>query len=318
MYIVLPTAKASKGGKIMVEINKLNGVSSVNHNLNFAKNATPSFGASNTAVPQMNELQKTSLGPDLVKEPFFLMQNQEYPGKTFDVQALGDKPIRIVKVTEDNIGEFEKFLDIWYDRGEEGVRAAEKEGLPNPRFLHPEIGGTMQFYDPVPFSDPYVTKDPVMIDLARKNGLTVFNEKGEECFLNRYQGALADIEGSYTVNGKLLDELGGIDKVGGVKGEVYAIKASDMKVALLPIGSKVKPRGQENLKIVGIGDVVCCAAKNGKAKNDWYVVPVKEFLKNAKENVKKGNVEFIDALRKFDALGRLDAAEWAKILKRFA
>jgi len=89
-------------------------------------------------------------------------------------------------------------------------------------------------------------------------------------------------------------------------------------VALVPIGTKVKPLNDEAMKVVGVGDVVCCAAKKGKAKNDWFVKPVTEFLKTAKANAERGNTELIEALSKFVEKGGRDAGEWAKILRRFA
>ena len=97
-----------------------------------------------------------------------------------------------------------------------------------------------------------------------------------------------------------------------------ATQCKDMKVALVPVGTKVKPLNDEAMKVVGVGDVVCCAAKKGKAKNDWFVKPVTEFLKTAKANAEKGNTELIDALSKFVEKGGRDAGEWAKILRRFA
>ena len=164
-----------------------------------------------------------------------------------------------------------------------------------------------------PIGGDYVTHDPQIIDYARKNGLTALDKDGKECFVNVYNGDKAVIESTYTnAEGQLLKDAGGL------KGKMKATQCKDMKVALVPVGTKVKPLNDEAMKVVGVGDVVCCAAKKGKAKNDWFVKPVTEFLKTAKANAEKGNTELIDALSKFVEKGGRDAGEWAKILRRFA
>ena len=265
-----------------------------------------------TEVAQMTELPSASLGRDLVSKPILLKANEPYLGKTFDVQALGNSPITVEAVTKENVGELSKSIDIWYQGGAEAAKKAVAEGKPDPRFLHPQVGESMQHYGLEPIGGDYVTHDPEIIEYARKNGLTAVDENGKECFLNRYNGDKALIESTYTTkDGKFLNE------VGGLKGKMEATQVKDMKVALLPPGAKVIPLEASNPKVVGVGDVVCCAVKKGKPKNDWFVKPVTEFLKTAKANAEKGNTELIEALTKFVEGGR-DAGEWAKILRRFA
>lgn len=264
-------------------------------------------------LPQMQEIPNSSLGRDLVTKPITLNAGEAYLGKTFDVQALGNNPIKLMEVTPENVKELSKNIDIWYQGGAEAAEKAIAEGNPDPRFLHPKVGESIQFYGLEPINGKYVTHDPEIIEYARNNGLTAFNEEGVECFKNRYNGNKAIIESTYTnADGKFLSE------VGGLKGTMEATQVKDMKVALLPPGAKVIPLEASNPKIVGVGDVVCCASKKGVAKNDWFVKPVTEFLKTAKANVEKGNTEFIEALTKFVEKDCKDAGEWAKILKRFA
>lgn len=266
-----------------------------------------------SARPQITELPNVSLGRDLVSQPIVLKANEPYLGKSFDVQALGSSPIKVQEVTAENVGELSKSIDIWYQGGAEAAEKAIAEGKPDPRFLHPKVGESMQHYGLEPIGGDYVTHDLQIIDYARKNGLTAFDEQGRECFLNRYNGDKAIIESTYTTkDGKFLSEIGGL------KGTMAATQVKDMKVALLPPGSKVVPLEASNPKIVGVGDVVCCAVKKGKPKNDWFVKPVTEFLKTAKANAEKGNTELIEALTKFVEKGGKDAGEWAKILRRFA
>lgn len=266
-----------------------------------------------TEAAQITEMPSASLGRDLVSKPILLKANEPYLGKTFDVQALGNSPITVEAVTAENVGELSKSIDIWYQGGAEAAEKAVAEGKPDPRFLHPKVGESMQHYGLEPIGGDYVTHDPEIIEYARKNGLTALDENGKECFLNRYNGDKAVIESTYTTkDGKFLSE------VGGLKGKMEATQVKDMKVALLPPGAKVVPLESGNPKVVGVGDVVCCAVKKGKPKNDWFVKPVTEFLKTAKANAEKGNAELIDALSKFVEKGGRDAGEWAKILRRFA
>lgn len=264
-------------------------------------------------VAQITELPSASLGRDLVSKPLFIKAGEDYAGKVFDVQALGSAPIEVEEVTAENIGKYRKCIDIWYQGGAEAAEKAVAEGKPDPRFLHPNIGESIQHYGLEPIGGDYVTHDPKIIDYARKNGLTAFDKDGKECFINVYNGDKAVIESTYTnAEGKLLKDAGGL------KGKMKATQCKDMKVALVPIGTKVKPLNDEAMKVVGVGDVVCCAAKKGKAKNDWFVKPVTEFLKTAKANAERGNTELIEALSKFVEKGGRDAGEWAKILRRFA
>ena len=262
---------------------------------------------------QITELPSESYGRDLVKEPMFIKAGEDYAGKVFDVQALGTAPIEVEEVTAENVDKYRKYIDIWYQGGAEAAEKAVAEGKPDPRFLHPNIGESIQHYGLEPIGGDYVTHDPAIIDYARKNGLIALDAEGRECFINVYNGDRAVIESTYTnAEGQLLKDAGGL------KGKMKATQCKDMKVALVPIGTKVKPLNDEAMKVVGVGDVVCCAAKKGKAKNDWFVKPVTEFLKTAKANAEKGNVEFIEALSKFVEMGGRDANEWAKILRRFA
>lgn len=291
---------------------EINGVQPVN-SLNTTKKATEAAKVVDSAKPQMTELPNVSLGRDLISKPIILKANEPYLGKSFDVQALGTSPIKVQEVTAENIGELSKSIDIWYQGGAEAAEKAVAEGKPDPRFLHPKVGESMQHYGLEPIGGEYVTHDPQIIDYARKNGLTAFDESGKECFLNRYNGDKAIIESTYTTkDGKFLSE------VGGLKGSMEATQVKDMKVALLPPGAKVVPLESGNPKVVGVGDVVCCAVKKGKAKNDWFVKPVTEFLKTAKANADKGNTELIEALTQFVEKGSKDAGEWAKILHKFA
>ena len=206
----------------------------------------------------------------------------------------------------------------------------KKNGGRNPMFLHPKVGESIQHYGLEPMCNPYTTKNPETIRYARINGLTQMTSdpqiiqnaikngwapegtKELECFVNVYNGDKAVIESTYTTkDGKFLSEVGGLN------GKMEATQVKDMKVALLPPGTKVVPLEAGNPKVVGVGDVVCCAVKKGKPQNDWYVKPVTEFLKTAKANAEKGNTELIEALTKFVENGR-DAGEWAKILRKFA
>lgn len=263
-------------------------------------------------LPQMTDVPSASLGRDLVTTPTVLKAGEAYTGRSFDVQALGNSPIKLMEVTPENVKELGKNIDIWYTGGAEAAEKAIAEGKPDPRFLHPKVGESMQFYGLEPIHGEYVTHDPQIIEYARKNGLTEVNEQGVECFKNRYNGNKAIIESTYTTaDGKFLSE------VGGLRGTMEATQVKDMKVALMPTGTKIIPLESGNPKIVGVGDVVCCAVKKGKAKNDWYVKPVTEFLKTAKANAEKGNTELIEALKTFVKNGS-KPSEWAKILKRFA
>ena len=293
-----------------IGINGEHHVNSVNITKKAVKESLP---VADTTRPQISELPSVSLGRDLICKPIELKANEPYLGKTFDVQALGTSPIKVEEVTAQNIDELSKSIDIWYQGGAEAAEKAVAEGKPDPRFLHPRIGESMQHYGLEPIGGDYVTHDPKIIEYARKNGLTAFDDQGRECSLNRYNGDKAIIESTYTTkDGKFLSEIGGL------KGTMEATQVKDMKVALLPPGAKVVPLESSNPKVVGVGDVVCCAVKKGKPKNDWFVKPVTEFLKTAKANAEKGNVEFIEALTKFVQRGGKDASEWAKILLRFA
>lgn len=290
-------------------------VESTNNVTQIAAQATqPTQKAAEAATrTQITQVPDTGLGRDLISKPVLLKANEPYLGKTFDVQALGSSPITVEAVTAENVDELGKSIDIWYQGGAEAAEKAVAEGKPDPRFLHPQIGESMQHYGLEPIGGDYVTHDPEIIEYARKNGLTAFDENGKECFLNRYNGDKAVIEGTYTTKeGKFLSE------VGGLKGKMEATQVKDMKVALLPPGAKVVPLEASNPKVVGVGDVVCCAVKKGKPKNDWFVKPVTEFLKTAKANAEKGNTELIDALTKFVEQGGRDAGEWTKILRKFA
>ena len=203
------------------------------------------------------------------------------------MQAIGNSPITVVEVTPENVEKFSKYIDIWYQGGAEKADALVKEGKADPRFLHPKVGESMQIYGLEPINGDYVTHDPQIIEYARNNGLTAYNKDGVECFVNAYNGDKSVIESTYTTaDGKFLSE------VGGLKGTMQATQVKDMKVILLPVGTKVVPLESGNPKIVGVGDVVCCAVKKGKAKNDWFVKPVTEFLKTAKANPDKGNTDF--------------------------
>ena len=294
----------------MTEINPIN-VEKIN-NVELKKAGTTEAKTTAQSLPQMSEMPSVSLGRDLVTKPTVLKAGEVYTGKTFDVQALGSSPIT-VEVTAHNVGKYSKCIDIWYQEGEEAALAKVKNGKPDPRFLHPQVGESIQHYGLEPINGEYVTHDPKILEYARNNGLTAFNEKGEECFINIYNGNKAMIESTYTTaDGKFLNEIGGL------KGKMEATQVKDMKVALMPVGTKVVPLEKGNPKIVGVGDVVCCASKKGIAKNDWYVNPVTEFLKTAKANTEKGNTDLISALEKFVETGARDAGEWAKILKRFA
>ena len=294
-----------------MSIARINGVMPM-CSVSSVKNSVAKAAQSTGARKQIKELSNISFGKSLVSKPVTLSAGESYSGKTFDVQALGNSPITVEEVTPENVRELSKSIDIWYQGGAEAAEQTVAEGKPDPRFLHPKVGESMQHYGLEPIGGDYVTHDPEMIEYARKHGLTAFDEQGRECFLNRYNGNKAIIESTYTTkDGKFLSE------VGGLKGQMQATQVKDMKVALLPVGSKVIPLEKSNPKIIGIGDVVCCAVKKGKPKNDWFVKPVTEFLKTAKANVEKGNAELIEALTKFVKNGGKNASEWASILKRF-
>ena len=229
------------------------------------KAATKASKLSDTSRPQMSELSNISFGRDLVSQPIVLKAKQPYSGRSFDVQALGSSPIIVEEVTAENIEELSKSIDIWYLGTAADAMEAVAEGKPDPRFLHPKIGESMQHYGLEPIDGPYVTHDPVMIEYARANGLTAFDKQGRECFLNRYNGNREIIESTYTTaDGKFLSE------VGGLKGRMEATQVKDMKVVILPPGSKVEPL-EDNIKTVGIGDVVCCVEIDDD-KNEKKVV----------------------------------------------
>lgn len=252
------------------------------------------------------------LGRDLVNQVKFLKAGESFEGKSYDVQAVGNGKTPLDLVTEDNIAEYSKYPDIWYQGGKENAEEAVAKGEKDPRYLHPHVGGTMQFYGLTPMSDDYVTKDPETIQYCRENGFTAFNENGEECFVNAYNGDRDFIESTYTDDdGNLLKD------VGGITGKTEATQCKEMKVILLPVGSKVKPVNDENMRTVGVGDVVCCSAKKRKGKNDWYVKSVNEFLKTAKKNDDYGNTEFISALEEYASLGKRDASAWNKVMKEY-
>ena len=103
--------------------------------------------AKNSARPQITELPNVSLGRDLVSQPILLKANEPYLGKSFDVQALGNSPIKVQEVTAENIGELSKSIDIWYQGGAEAAEKAVAEGKPDPRFLHPKVGGLCNIMD---------------------------------------------------------------------------------------------------------------------------------------------------------------------------
>lgn len=267
--------------------------------------------ASRSPLPQIDGSNNTKVRTKAGN--LVLRANEPYLGRTFDVQALGNSPIIVEPVTRRNVNKLSKSIDIWYQGGAQAAKKAVAEGKPDPRFLHPKIGESMQHYGLEPIGGDYVTHDPEIINYARKNGLTAFNKDGQECFLNRYNGDKAVIESTYTTkDGKFLSEIGGL------KRKMRATQVKDMKVALLPLGSQVIPLESSNPKVVGIGDIVCCAVKKGKPRNDWFVKPVTEFLKTAKANPQKGNVGLIEALTKFVQNGGKNMGEWLKVLKHFA
>lgn len=248
-------------------------------------------------------------GASQVKAPFRLDAGTEYTGRTFGVQCIGDSPIMLEEVTPKNVDELSKHIDIWYQGGKDAALKAVADGQPDPRFLHPQVGESFQHYGLTPISDQYVTKDPEIIEYARKNGLTALNERGEECFLNGYNGNKRIIEETYTgADGRFLSETGGL------KGKMQGTQIKDTRVALLEPGSIVKPLGQENMRIIKEGDVVSCLVKKGKAKNDWFVKPVTEFLQTAKKSAENG--ELLSALEDYVKRG-FQSADWADILKRF-
>ncbi|MCR5266282.1 MAG: hypothetical protein K6E29_06785, partial [Cyanobacteria bacterium RUI128] len=175
----------------------------------------PSFTGKNNKLAGMSSPKATTspafLGQDLVKEVKFLKAGEAYTGKAFDVQAIGNNKTPLDLVTKENIAEYSKYPDIWYQGGKEAADEAVRKGEKDPRYLHPHIGGTMQFYGLTPMSDPYVTKDPETIQYCRENGFTGFNANGEECFVNAYNGDKDFIESTYTDdNGNLLKDVGGI------------------------------------------------------------------------------------------------------------
>ena len=294
-----------------IGMNSINPNTKVNATINQTK--SESVEAQKEERQQITEMPRVSFGRDLIQTPTVLKAGDSYTGKSFDVQALGNNPIKITEVTPENVDELSKSIDIWYQGGAEAAEKAVAEGKPDPRFLHPKVGESMQDYGLEPIGGAYVTDDPEIIEYARQNDLTAFNEDGVECFKNRYNGDKSIIESTYTTaDGKFLSE------VGGLKGTMEATQVKDMKALLLPIGSKVIPLESDNPKTIGVGDVVCCAVKKGNPKNDWYVKPVTEFLKTAKSNPDKGNEEFIKDLTAFVENGGKDAAEWAKLLKKYA
>lgn len=299
-------------GEIMYSITtNYSGVQNAN------RVSTVSFtGKSNVTPPAHSEkmmaMSPVFMGKDLVRKIVFLKAGEDFNGKAYDVQAVGNGKTPLDLVTKDNIAEYSKYPDIWYQGGKEAADEAVAKGEKDPRYLHPHIGGTMQFYGLTPMSDDYVTKDPETIQYCRENGFTAFNEKGQECFVNAYNGDRDFIESTYTDdNGNLLKD------VGGITGKTEATQCKEMKVILLPVGSKVKPVNDENMRTVGVGDVICCSAKKRKGKNDWYVKSVNEFLKTAKKNDDFGNTQFITALENYAKLGKRDESAWNKVLKEF-
>lgn len=290
---------------------------SVPQNVNIAANSHENnlINAADKNEPkmaEMKEMPKVSFGRDLVNKPIVLKAGEPYNGKSFDVQSLGSGAIKVMEVTPENVEELSKSIDIWYQGGAEAAEKAVAEGKPDPRFLHPKVGESMQLYGLEPINGDYVTHDPEIIEYARQNGLTEFNDEGVECFKNRYNGDKEIIENTYTnSDGKFLSEIGGL------KGTMDATQVKDMKVILLPVGAKVVPLESDNPKIVGVGDVVCCAVKKGNPKNDWYVKPVTEFVKTAKSNEAKGNTEFIKTLNDYVQNGGKDSVLWNKILAEY-
>ena len=82
-------------------------------NINTAKKAvSEATKLADSARPQITELPNVSLGRDLVSQPILLKANEPYLGKSFDVQALGNSPIKVQEVTAENIGELSKSIDI--------------------------------------------------------------------------------------------------------------------------------------------------------------------------------------------------------------
>jgi hypothetical protein len=296
----------------------MNSVTAANFsNVYSANRVGVSFkGKTNATAPMTSakgtEFSPAFMGRDLVNQVKFLKAGEAFEGKSYDVQAVGNGKTPLDLVTKENVAEYSKYPDIWYQGGKEAAEEAVAKGEKDPRYLHPHVGGTMQFYGLTPMSDDYVTKDPETIQYCRENGFTAFNEKGEECFVNAYNGDRDFIESTYTDDdGNLLKD------VGGVTGKTEATQCKEMKVVLLPVGSKVKPVNDENMRTVGVGDVVCCSAKKRKGKNDLYVKSVNEFLKTAKKNDDFGNTEFITALEEYAALGRRDASAWNKVMKKY-
>ena len=298
----------------MVKINCGIDVPKIGDVENFLKKNPVANATNPIGIPGLEMVKNPLVTIDSkVKEPVVLKAGDNYDGKSFDVQALGNNPIKITEITPENVQQLSKSIDIWYQGGKEKAEKMVAEGKPDPRFLHPKVGETMQYYGLEPINGDYVTHDPEIIEYARKNGLTAYNKDGVECFINMYNGDKSIIESTYTnKDGKFLSEIGGI------KGTVEATQVKDMKVILLPVGSKVVPLESGNPKIIGVGDVICCAVKKGKAKNDWYVKPVSEFLKTAKPNAAKGNTDFITALENYSKFGCKDSAEWDRIVKRFS
>ena len=189
-----------------VSFSNVHSVNKVGLNSGEKTNATAPMQSNRSAG-----ISPAFLGRDLVNQVKFLKAGEAFDGKSYDVQAVGNGKTPLDLVTKENIAEYSKYPDIWYQGGKEAADAAVAKGEKDPRYLHPHVGGTMQFYGLTPMNDDYVTKDPETIQYCRENGFTAFNEDGEECFVNAYNGDRDFIESTYTDDdGNLLKDVGGI------------------------------------------------------------------------------------------------------------
>jgi len=354
-------------------INGVNTYSSITKSAAAAQAPTTAQAAIRT---QMKGLPVAFMGKDLVSKASFagavpatsqgggaqsvgevrIVAGVPYTGKSYDVQALGKNPIKLRLVTEENVEDLRKYIDIWKRNGEtEATQAgklsqSELEKKLAGRRLNVQVGESFQYYGLMPIDDPSVTHDADVLEYARKNGLIV-KKDGKEYFKNCYNGDRAIIESTYTKDGKFLSEIGGL------KGTMHAIQVKDMKVAIVAPGTKVasledlnrlgkserelfdnlmkrvhsekdlldsnlseeekKLIGKIQFKTVGEGDVLCCAVKKKKALNDWFIKPASEFLNTAKANPEKGNVEFLKSLGEYVKQTAKKADYWAKIVLKY-
>lgn len=65
-----------------------------------------------TIKPQMTEISNVCYGKDLISTPTVLKANEPYLGKSYDVQGLGNSPIKVEAVTPENVEELSKSIDI--------------------------------------------------------------------------------------------------------------------------------------------------------------------------------------------------------------